>query len=159
MKFEISVSGWEDEDIETSIVDQVAGKLASRIQERVDQKIDHLIDNLAEEKIAARIEGEIATVLEAGWFETDNYGQRKGPRVTISDRVNSALNAVGKDNYGRYCLSRLVDASITKRFDDAMTDAVKRLKEKVDSVINTTIDETITGEIKTKIRKALGTAA
>lgn len=155
MKLEVNLSGYDiaEEGFEAALVDATARKLADAMKDTINARIDALIDATASAILAERIEGEIATILSEGWFETDSYGHRNGKKVTLADRIELALTT--KDAYSKTAVVGLVDRTIQKRFDDQMADATKRLKAKVDELINGTIEEVVTSDIRAKLRKAL----
>lgn len=155
MKFEVSVSGWEDEGIEESIVSQVVSRIAESLDDKVSEAVAAMVDEAARKIIAERITKEVDDIIEMGWDEKgDSYYGRGNRHYTLREKIEAVLTT--KDNYGRdRTLPGIVTSELRAKFDAEVKDGTKRLREKIDQVINSTIEETITGDIRAKIRKAI----
>lgn len=157
MTFEVSVSGWEEDGIEDSIVSQVVNKIAESLNERVTEAVETMVHEAADKIIRERLTVEIDAVLSEGWTEKGDGCYDKHPlrRLNVRDKINEAFDV--REQYGRYeqVLPSIIRDELTKKWNSEVESGVKRLREKIDTVINTTIEETITGDIRAKIRKAI----
>lgn len=157
MKFEVTVSGWEDEGIEDSIVSQVVANIVSSLNERVTEAVESMVHAAADTIIRERLTAEIDAILSEGWTEKGDGTYDKHPlrKLNVRDKINEAFEV--REKYGRYeqVLPAIIRDELTKKWNHEVEDGIKRLRAKMDEVINTTIEETITGDIRAKIRKAI----
>lgn len=154
MKFEVSVSGWEDEGVEDAIVSQVVSRIADSLEEKVSEAVTGMVEAAASKIIEERLATEINAILEAGWTEkSDSYYTGGNRHFTLREKIEDALKP--SDRYNHMSLSKIVSTELQSKFDAEIKDGTKRLREKIDQVINSTIEETITGDIRAKIRKAI----
>lgn len=156
MEVVVTVNGWEDEDIAERVVRQAASKIEESVSERVDALLDGLVSQAAESIITERVAAVVDQIITEGWTENDSdlwgHGNKK---VTLRQKLEKVLTTVDRYNNSKANLPSIVSAEIRKNFDAEIKDGTARLKAKVDEFVNATIEETITGDIRAKLRKAL----
>ena len=160
MSIEVTVklSEYMDEgSLEDRIIENAASQLVENMLKTSKGKLDALVEQLVESEVRESLVAETASILENGWqIPGDSYSRRAAKTQTVHGVIVDAVKALeARDRYGNVSISALVHESLSKQFSQVMADGIKEIKAKLDKVVNETIDETITGEIKTKIRSAL----
>jgi hypothetical protein len=156
MEVVVTVTGWEDEPIADRVVEQAARKIEEAVSERVDAMLDSLVSKAAEDIITERVAVVVDSIITEGWTEDDRdlwgCGNKK---VTIREKLEKVLTTVDRYNSSKANLPSIVSAEIRKNFDAEIKAGTERLKAKVSEFVDSTIEETITGDIRAKLRRAL----
>ena len=156
MEVVVTVNGWEDEDIAERVVRQAASKIEESVSERVDALLDGLVSQAAESIITERVAAVVEQIITEGWTENDSDLWGSGnKKVTLRQKLEKVLTTVDRYNSSKANLPAIVSNEIRKNFDEEIKNGTARLKAKVDEFVNSTIEEAITGDIRTKLRKAL----
>lgn len=127
----------------------------SAIERLVSQKIDDAVESAVADAVSAaverigqkRIAAEIEKTLAEGWQITNEYGESKGTRKTLKDRIGEILNH--NDRYGNN--RRWLDELVQKRVDETLKtdlkgdiDAAKaKFKSEVDGVLTNVIKKAV----------------
>lgn len=155
MDFHITISGWDAEKAESEILSRVVSQFTESLEQRIDDKVSRLVNEAAQKVITKRIAAKVDEIVAEGWTEKTGNNYYDHPvKMTLKEKIEKALST--KDEYGRgNTLPGIVTSELRSKFDAEVKDGTKRLREKIDEVINSTIEETITGDIRAKIRKAI----
>lgn len=140
--------------------DEVSTPLGDLLKRSVDVRIDALANEIVcqqfDESLKARISAEIDRVIEEGWYESDNWGGRKGERLDIKARIGKVLTEQRGDVYSRKpsLLQERIDEAIRrfmdKEFDQIVNEAKNKLRKSLDDKVITTVTESIKNAIGLK---------
>jgi uncharacterized membrane protein YheB (UPF0754 family) len=150
-KITVTVDGYDASQVGSWLDDKIGRAISGKLEEKIEDAVEQRVSKLVEEITRERVSKEIEAVLEAGWAQTNNYGEPTGKTFTVRDRVNSFFN--GTDRYSSESfVSRWVRESIDRDLKKAVDEEVATAKAKLRQMF----DEAITGKFATTIREALG---
>lgn len=155
MEVHVTVTGWSEESIEEQVVGQAVSQIVEATKDRIESAIRDRVDEVATELIRERLAAEIDRILVEGWKEKGSAYYDAPKVVTLREKIEESLKPHDGYNGRANKLPEIVTAELRTRFDKEVKAGVERLKAKIDECINSTIEETITGDIRSKLRGVL----
>jgi hypothetical protein len=168
MKIEFDIKDIERGEVIDAMADQLLSRWASHegedtrrgrhelgeslrkaVSERITKLADEVVRKAFDAEIKQRISAAIDTVLAEGWYETDNYGSRKGERIDLKGRIGKLLTEARGDNYNRSAsllaerLEANIKTSLDKEFAPVIAEAKATLRERLDTSVMKTVADTI----------------
>jgi hypothetical protein len=151
MKITIEVGDIDVSNAEDSIYRIVAERIQARLAGPIAERAREALDSTAREMMRERLEAEIEHVITEGWTPTSSYGEPRGAKVTLKERISKTLTEktrTGGYNSPEYTIvetvvQTTVKATIDKEFADVIKEAKARFKAAVDAEVMGRIAEAV----------------
>jgi hypothetical protein len=157
MELTITVKDWEAQEVTNAVADRVIGRLeetiTTRVQEEIDERIVGTIQELVTQVSREKIEAALNACLEAGWRQTNHYGEPTGPAVGLKERVSQILNARNSSysNDGTF-----VEKAVKEEVDKVLRGELGKEIEKARADLRTALDEAVKTRLADAIKGAFG---
>jgi histone H3/H4 len=152
---ELKVDGFREEQVVTAVAEMVRDQMSGRIDEAVRGAIKGALEEQVRALVNDAIRPVLATVLDEGWQPTDQWGEPKGPKVTLRDRIGKAVSAFldVRDGYDRQTAAEKV---IKEEIEKAVRgDAGKELK-RASEALRAQVDAVLQAKLRESLSSALG---
>lgn len=129
--------------IQTAVDRSVSAAIEHAVNEAVEKAVSDLVNEIGK----ARVAKEVDRVLGEGWPRTNDYGEAKGPNVTLKERISKILEATDRySSRGSWIDERVkehVNETLNKTLKPEIDAAKNKFKAEVDAVLTATIREAL----------------
>ncbi len=115
---------------------------------QIRKRLDETILAITKEHITTAIE----SILAEGWQKTDDYGQARGPKLTLKDRIAEQIASV-RDQYNR---KTWLDELVQKRLEETFTKEFAKPIEEAKAKFRSMLDGTIAAKLQEALKSSLG---
>ena len=133
---------------ESAVERLVSQKIDAAIEASVSEAVGEAVERIGQKRIAAEIE----KVLADGWQMVNEYGESKGTRKTLKDRIGEILNHTDRYGNGKRWLDGLVKERVNESLNSNFKGDIDAAREK----FKTEVDSVLTGVIKKAISEHFG---
>lgn len=150
----LQITGYDAGRIESMVAHQITAQVMKEAEapDRIRRLVESAIDRVVNDQFELRIRSEVEAVLAEGWRQTDEYGTRRGEKVSLRDRVGALLGQRERDGYRR----SWADETIKKAIDDLMSKSFVKEIEDMQKKFREQANELLTAKIADGLRSALG---
>lgn len=114
-------------------------ELVKRVKEIIEEKVARGVEEHLE-KVPNRIEQIVEKILEAGFPQTNNYGEPTGRTLTLEERVREKL--FGVDRYAKKSwLDQHAKTFVQKKIDGELKSLFEEAREKMKLLMDATLLE------------------
>lgn len=137
--------------IRQAIQGEVAKAVEQAVSDAVGEAVSALVDRIGQERVGK----EIQRVMAEGWPMTTEYGEARGPNVTIKDRISKILNA--QDRYSQR--GAYIDETVKRMVEETLKTTLKADIEAARNKFRAEVDAVLTATIREALAKNLGLKA
>lgn len=149
-KITITVDGYDASQVGAWLDAKIGQALSGKLDEKIADAVEARVSKLVEEITRERVSKEIDAVLDAGWVETNTYGEATGKTLSVRDRVRDFFNK--SDRYSGSKVQQWLQNAVDRQLEAASKEEVAVAKDKLRKLL----DEAIVGKFAVTIREALG---
>lgn len=148
----LKVVGWEAERVEAMVAEKIEEWVTQELRAQLGTKIEAAVEQATQSLVRDRLAVEIERVLAEGWQPTGEYGEAKGPKKTLKDRISDLLNHQDRYSSNRRWLDELIADHVRKVLSGPFAGEVEGAK----ASFRKQVDELLAGHIANGLRTAFG---
>lgn len=149
----ITVNGYDADEVKDWLTKQVGEELRPLIYKEVRAAVDRAVKEAADGLLRDRILSEVEAVLTQGWQPTNEYGEPKGPKETVRDRIRNAFSKRGDGYYDKATLlEKWVEEGVSRVLEATLKEEVKAAREK----LRASFDAVLQSKFTDTLRETLG---
>jgi hypothetical protein len=152
---EIKLSDYVEQRVIETIAEAVQTHIQDRIDEAVRGAIKGAIDAEVKRVVAATVRPEVETVLAEGWQPTDQWGESRGEKVTLRQRVNQILSqpegSYDRTPWIQKVSKEILDGALRAELGKEIEAARKQFRAEVDAVLQAKIRESLASTLGLKV--------
>jgi hypothetical protein len=140
--------------MEQAIKGQVANQVASAFKAFIDKRVSDTVSELVREIGRDQVDAQVRAILAEGWQKTDDYGQARGGRVSLRERVQEMFHKAD-----RYESRSMFERVIKEELDKALKGELGKELEAARAKIRSEVDQITRAKLNESLKAALGLGA
>lgn len=150
MDLQITITGWDRDRLHALLVERLETEIETlfnaKLAEVVEERVLAMVDKVAEGTVRPLVDEAIAE----GWQKTNEYGEPRGPKQTLKERIAAMLTENVSRGYGSDAQTRaekiasgIVEDVFRKEFANEIEAAKKKARGLFESKVQERLGEAI----------------
>lgn len=148
----IEVNGYKEGNVVQAVTAALEAHFEDKVRELASKKLEAAIDKVCREMSRDAVAVAIKKALDEGWTRTNEYGEGRGPKITLKDRISEILTERDKYSSNRTWLETVVKEKIDEALKGDLGKDVAAAREKFRKML----DETVMASWLKTMKEALG---
>lgn len=140
--------------IEREVLGHIGRQIGQAFESFVKTQVAQTVGQMVREIGREHIDAEIRAILAEGWQRTDDYGQARGGRVSLRDRVQEMFHKTD-----RYESRSMFEKVIKEELDKALKGELGKELDAARAKIRAEVDQITRAKLNEALKSALGLGA